>query len=38
MDLKVYYQKIREQETQIADEFPVVVSHGDGGRRQGRAL
>ncbi len=26
MDLQVYYQKIRDMETKIADEFPVVVS------------
>ena len=34
MDLKLYYQKIREAESKIADPFPVVVSHetGDGGK------
>jgi hypothetical protein len=34
MDLQVYYQKIREIEGKIADEFPLVVSveTGDGGK------
>ena len=34
MDLRVYYQKIRETEGAIADEFPVVVSveTTDGGK------
>ncbi len=34
MDLKVYYEKIRELESQIAEEFAVVVSHqtADGGK------
>jgi hypothetical protein len=34
MDLQVYYQKIRETETKIADEFPLVVSMetADGGK------
>jgi hypothetical protein len=34
MDLQVYYQKIREMETKIADEFPLVVSMdtSDGGK------
>ena len=34
MDLRVYYQKIREVEAKIDDEFPVVMSRetGDGGR------
>ena len=34
MDLRVYYQKIREMETKIADEFPLVVSveTADGGK------
>ncbi len=34
MDLKLYYQKIRDMETTIADMFPVVVSRetGDGGK------
>ena len=34
MDLQVYYQKIREMETKIADEFPLVVSAetSDGGK------
>ena len=34
MDLKVYYQKIREWETKIVEEFPVVISKetGDGGK------
>lgn len=33
MDLNSYYQKRREQETGIGEEYPVVVSHatGDGG-------
>jgi hypothetical protein len=34
MDLRVYYQKIRKIEAEIADEFPVVVSRetSDGGK------
>jgi len=34
MDLRHYYQKIRETESNIPDEYPVVVSFetGDGGR------
>ena len=34
MDLQVYYQKIRETETSIADAFPLVVSMetADGGK------
>ncbi len=34
MDLRVFYQKVRETETGIADEFPVIVSRetGDGGK------
>jgi hypothetical protein len=34
MDLQVYYQKIREMETKIADEFPLLVSveTSDGGK------
>jgi hypothetical protein len=34
MDLRIYYQKIREVETTIADEFPLVVSRetADGGK------
>jgi hypothetical protein len=34
MDLQAYYQKIREIETKIADEFPLVVSMAtaDGGQ------
>ena len=34
MDLQGYYQRIREMETKIADEFPVVVSvaTADGGK------
>jgi hypothetical protein len=27
MDLKVYYQKIRELERSFKDRFPVIVSH-----------
>jgi len=35
MDLKIYYQKIREARRQITDEFPIVVSNEtpDGGKR-----
>jgi hypothetical protein len=35
MDLKIYYQKIREQRAAITDEFPIVISTEtqDGGRR-----
>jgi len=34
MDLQLYYHKIREVESKIADEFPLVVSNetADGGR------
>jgi hypothetical protein len=34
MDLQVYYQKIREMEAKMADEFPLVVSveTADGGK------
>ena len=34
MDLQVYYQKIREVEGKLADEFPLVVSveTQDGGK------
>ena len=34
MDLQVYYQKIREAETRIAEDFPLVVSleTTDGGK------
>jgi len=34
MDLKIYYQKIRNQRSTIRDEFPIVVSNEtpDGGK------
>jgi hypothetical protein len=34
MDLRLYYAKMREIESSITDEFPVVVSKdtGDGGK------
>lgn len=34
MDLRLYYQKMREIETSITEEFPVIVSNdtGDGGK------
>ena len=34
MDLRLYYQKIRQLEAAIVDEFPIVVSKdtGDGGK------
>src|SRR4051794_29643251 len=34
MDLTLYYNSIREQESRIAEEFPVIVSNetGDGGK------
>jgi hypothetical protein len=34
MDLRIYYQKIREVESTIGDEFPLVVSRetADGGK------
>ncbi len=34
MDLKIYYQKIRETEGKIPDAFPIVVSQktDDGGK------
>lgn len=33
MDLNGYFKQMREHETTIADEYPIVVSHatGDGG-------
>jgi hypothetical protein len=35
MDLKIYYQKIRDARRQIGDEFPIVVSNEtpDGGKK-----
>jgi ribosomal protein L9 len=35
MDLRIYYQKIREQRAAITEEFPIVVSKDtqDGGRQ-----
>ncbi len=34
MDLKLYYQKIRDVETKLLDEFPIIVSRetADGGK------
>ena len=34
MDLRIYYQKIRNEKGKIADEFPIVVSNEtpDGGK------
>ena len=34
MDLKLYYQKIRDKQAEITEAFPVVVSNetADGGR------
>ena len=34
MDLRLFYQKVRETETAIKEEFPVIVSKetGDGGK------
>jgi len=34
MDLRLYYQKIRDAEAKIEEEFPIVVSHEtvDGGK------
>jgi hypothetical protein len=34
MDLRLYYQKIRDVEAKIAEEFPIVVSNDtvDGGK------
>ena len=34
MDLKLYYQKIRDTESEIPDAFPLVISHqtDDGGK------
>lgn len=34
MDLRLFYEKVRETETAIAEEFPVIVSKatGDGGK------
>jgi hypothetical protein len=38
MDLRLYYQRIREAESKIPDEFPVIVSREtqDGGREGAR--
>ena len=36
MDLRMYYQKIREKRASIADPFPVMVSNETAGRGQGR--
>lgn len=35
MDLRIYYQKIREQRAAITEDFPIVISTEtqDGGRR-----
>ena len=35
MDLRIYYQKVREMEAKIAEEFPYVISREtpEGGRR-----
>jgi hypothetical protein len=34
MDLKLYYQKIRDKESEITETFPIVVSNetADGGK------
>ena len=34
MDLKLYYQKIRDKQSEITEAFPIVVSNetADGGR------
>ena len=34
MDLKLYYQKIRDKESEITEAFPIVVSNetADGGK------
>ena len=34
MDLRIYYEKIREIERTIVEEFPIMVSHAtpDGGK------
>ena len=34
MDLTIYYQKVRDEQSKFADEFPVVVSldQQDGGK------
>jgi hypothetical protein len=34
MDLRLYYQKIRDKESEITDAFPIVVSNetADGGK------
>jgi hypothetical protein len=34
MDLRLYYQKIRDEEARIAEDFPIVVSNesADGGK------
>ena len=38
MDLRLYYQKIRDMKATIPDEFPVVVSHEtDDGGKEGSA-
>ena len=38
MDLRLYYQKIRDTEAKIAEAFPVIVSQETTGRRQGREV
>jgi hypothetical protein len=39
MDLQLYYQKIRDAEARIAEEFPIVVSNEtpDGGKGGAKA-
>lgn len=34
MDLQLHYNKIRQEESKMTDEFPVIVSHetADGGK------
>jgi hypothetical protein len=38
MDIRTYFQKIREAESKITEPFPVVISHdtGDGGKAGAR--
>lgn len=39
MDLKIYYQKIREEQAKIVDDYPVVVSEAtENGGKSGVAV
>ena len=39
MDLKVYYQKVRDEQAKITDDYPVVVSEStENGGKAGLAV